>query len=25
VNRNLRRELEIMRDELRIQGYEAYF
>jgi LDH2 family malate/lactate/ureidoglycolate dehydrogenase len=25
VNRNLRRELEIMRDELGIRGYEAYF
>ncbi len=25
VNRNLRRELQIMRDELHIQGYEAYF
>ena len=25
VNRNLRRELQIMRDELKILGYEAYF
>jgi LDH2 family malate/lactate/ureidoglycolate dehydrogenase len=25
VNRNLRQELEIMRDELEIQGFEAYF
>jgi L-2-hydroxycarboxylate dehydrogenase (NAD+) len=25
VNRNLRRELQTMRDELRIEGYEAYF
>ncbi|HSJ52555.1 MAG TPA: Ldh family oxidoreductase, partial [Anaerolineae bacterium] len=25
VNQNLRRELQIMRDELRIAGYEAYF
>ena len=25
VNRNLRRELQIMRDELGISGYEAYF
>ena len=25
VNRNLRRELQIMRDELSIPGYEAYF
>jgi L-2-hydroxycarboxylate dehydrogenase (NAD+) len=25
VNRNLRRELEIMRDELAIEGYESYF
>jgi L-2-hydroxycarboxylate dehydrogenase (NAD+) len=25
VNRNLRKELELMRDELGIEGYEAYF
>jgi LDH2 family malate/lactate/ureidoglycolate dehydrogenase len=25
VNANLRRELEIMRDELKIKGYEKYF
>ena len=25
VNRNLRRELQTMRDELGIAGYEAYF
>ncbi len=25
VNRNLRRELQFMRDELHIEGYEAYF
>jgi LDH2 family malate/lactate/ureidoglycolate dehydrogenase len=25
VNQNLRRELQIMRDELQIPGYEAYF
>lgn len=25
VNSNLRKELQLMRDELRIQGYEAYF
>ena len=25
VNKNLRQELQIMRDELSIPGYEAYF